>query len=1438
MGLLRVQIHAYDSYQGTMGGLTRPTHAGLCYAKVPVLRVFGALPLGHSVLVHIHNVYPYVYLPCEATRGLLRRADELRVLLERKLHEAHRRQPADDAPLLFEYVAGVSVVSATPLYGFHPQPQLFYKVYLLHPLCISRLATVLAGTPLQPHELHIPYTSQFVVDFNLYGCGWLQCDQWRVRLPVVNSAVVRSDKDQVLHQVGRLLLSLDPAEFPRMGTTAVEIDIDAAWIANRLAVQPSLLELFSETTGTRLPLVARIYADLERQRQAYGVKPAATPTQINTRVAEYVPPWSAEFTELVERAVVQSRDMFRRLRVGELTLDSVLRQRIERVPGPLEEMSRVLAVRGEREEGKGDGTAAGNEHGLEEGSEEPEGESEPEEDAAGRGAAGEDAAGENAAEENAAGEGGSADEDGTEDNAAEEDDAEEDGAADMLEVLTPQTPPDLLIDLLILRLTQSQRLRIQLGTEETPSLAKQYRQIAAPNHPVYAYSPPPSNAPGFLDSLESHGLVQVEYPDPFYSTKADVPSKPFIRAGRKFQVGTTPAVPPIQVAGRLASAELSSWVQNHRVPAPRWFSYAQTPPSAESVLEWCLLQTARTSSALAAQPVIPVSPPPAAAAALESSDHVNLATLTMELLAGDASIDREPDAAHDAILMVCYHYDDPNGVHRDTHTPHSAILVVGSHGGEDYEELKQYGLLGRHAGVPVLTFPDEVTMANRLFLVVLQFDPDILCGYEVHSGSWGFLALRLSKAHNIDLYSRVGRVVRNPHNKRYDRYGYTHGSGMRITGRHMLNVWRHMRHEAALTSYTLENCCWHMLKERVAHVSAHRLVQWVQGLLRSRLAALRYLHQRVRLCCRLLQLTDLVARTLEEARVLGIDFYLVLTRGSQFKVELFLARLSKQASYIMVLPSKQQVQQQKPLECIPLVMEPQLAYYKSPLLVLDFALLYPSVMSAFNYCYSTVIGQLRGFKPGKNKVGVVPLSLIPGVLHPLRNHLTVAPTGVMFVDLTVRKLVLATMVEEILEARVAVKQAMKETPLPLLKQTLYARQLALKLIANVTYGYTLASYSGRMPCLEVADAIVLTGRELLLQLIDAIEKGAWGAKVVYGDTDLLFVYLPGKTRAEAFRAGRDIARQVTAMFPSPVKLKFEKVYHPCVLVLKKRYVGYLYEHEQQATPMFDAKGIETVRRDGVPAAGMILEHLLRLLFELADLSLAKRYVQQQLAQVARQQLLVHSLCFAKEVRMGTYRNPQHLPPGAVVAGRAMDQDANAEPQYRQRVPYVIVKGEAKLTVRLRARLPRELLADRSLELDSDYYITRVLVPPLQRVFGLVGADVKEWERGVPREGLRVGKTRGIGAVVGRARCRVCQRRQAQGGENSWERWVCGECAARPMELVLALTRARKRQRGAEHAGVQVCRDCLHTAYGDTAADHVGECSNYDCPQVFRRVPEW
>jgi len=109
-------------------------------------------------------------------------------------------------------------------------------------------------------------------------------------------------------------------------------------------------------------------------------------------------------------------------------------------------------------------------------------------------------------------------------------------------------------------------------------------------------------------------------------------------------------------------------------------------------------------------------------------------------------------------------------------------------------------------------------------------------------------------------------------------------------------------------------------------------------------------------------------------------------------------------------------------------------------------------------------------------------------------------------------------------------------PPQLLQRLLNARQLALKLVANTTFGYAAASYSGRMPCIELA------GREPLERAINLVNSTPeWGGRVVYGDTDSMFVLVKGASKDEAFRIGREICERVTAQNPKPVKLKLEKV---------------------------------------------------------------------------------------------------------------------------------------------------------------------------------------------------------------------------------------------------------------------------------------------------------
>lgn len=81
-----------------------------------------------------------------------------------------------------------------------------------------------------------------------------------------------------------------------------------------------------------------------------------------------------------------------------------------------------------------------------------------------------------------------------------------------------------------------------------------------------------------------------------------------------------------------------------------------------------------------------------------------------------------------------------------------------------------------------------------------------------------------------------------------------------------------------------------------------------------------------------------------------------------------------------------QVGKQNAAECMPLIMEPTSAFYSSPLVVLDFQSLYPSVMIAYNYCYSTCLGRVTDFN-GENKLGVVNLSQPHGILNTLKDHI-------------------------------------------------------------------------------------------------------------------------------------------------------------------------------------------------------------------------------------------------------------------------------------------------------------------------------------------------------------------------------------------------------------------------------------------------------------------
>ncbi|XP_026192450.1 uncharacterized protein LOC34618141 [Cyclospora cayetanensis] len=422
----------------------------------------------------------------------------------------------------------------------------------------------------------------------------------------------------------------------------------------------------------------------------------------------------------------------------------------------------------------------------------------------------------------------------------------------------------------------------------------------------------------------------------------------------------------------------------------------------------------------------------------------------------------------------------------------------------------------------------------------------------------------------------------------------------------------------------------------------------------------------------------------------------------------------------------------------------------------------------------------------------------------------VLPGGSIFVSPHVRQGILPAILNDILQTRVMVKQASKryqgngQADEALLRKLDY-RQFGLKMIANVTYGYTNANVSGRMPCSDVADAIVETAKATLIRAMQLIEQTQkWGARVLYGDTDSMFVLLKDRSLEAAFSIGREIADAVTRSNPAPITLQLEKVYLPCCLVTKKRYVGNAY-FSPSGPPIFDAKGIETIRRDQCPLTSAILEKSLRLFFETRDLSKVKQMLYRQWSKMLRSQIPIRHYIFHRKAKLGTYRAETGdapagtLPPQAKVLYERLyhqrDYNGEASASYGIRVPFVFshVAGDTDVPFGASGALargagvrlvdcatspdnvyggrrdhkemqqllsgwvhpslrplslvltPEEHLPHRQQQQEDQhpvaqvhhrYYITRQIIPALDRVFSLLpppaSADLLQWFRAMPK----------------------------------------------------------------------------------------------------------
>lgn len=485
----------------------------------------------------------------------------------------------------------------------------------------------------------------------------------------------------------------------------------------------------------------------------------------------------------------------------------------------------------------------------------------------------------------------------------------------------------------------------------------------------------------------------------------------------------------------------------------------------------------------------------------------------------------------------------------------------------------------------ILDFDKEERMLASWRDFLHTVDPDIITGYNIANFDFPYLLNRAKrlKVKDFDLWSRTNgsKSVSKDTNFSSKQMGNRDTKATNIHGRLQLDLLQLVQRDHHLRSYTLNSVCSHFLGEQKEDVHYTMITELFNGTPESRRRLALYCLKDAYLPQRLMDKLSCLENYTEMARVTGVPFNFLLSRGQQVK---FISQMFRKAlEQKLVIPNIRSESSDEQYEGAT-VIEPTRGYYDVPIATLDFASLYPSIMQAHNLCYTTLIKKkdIERWNLKKDEDYIV------------------TPNGDMFVTVKQRKGLLAQILEELLSARKQAKRELAQETDPFKKAVLNGRQLALKVSANSVYGLTGAT-NGKLPCLEIASSTTAFGRTMIERTKVEVEERyrvsngySHDAQVIYGDTDSVMVKFGTKDLAEAMRLGEDAAHFVSGKFVKPIKLEFEKVYFPYLLINKKRYAG-LYWTKPEKYDKMDTKGIETVRRDNCLLVQTVIEKVLRMI---------------------------------------------------------------------------------------------------------------------------------------------------------------------------------------------------------------------------------------------------
>ena len=207
---------------------------------------------------------------------------ELTRSLDYAIALSYKRNPLSSKS---RFVRGVLLVKGVHFYGFHSSYAPFLKIHMIDPSHLTRAVTLLkSGVVMSKKfnvfESHISFYLQFMCDFNLYGCGWLDLGEvWRRGEEYPSDE--ESEEGAPDHEnrpAVQVLFKSSP--HPTQSRMELEVDAVAFHILNRHALAARKIHHKLTIPGPELPpdplvlSVRELWEDERRRRVAMGLDPS------------------------------------------------------------------------------------------------------------------------------------------------------------------------------------------------------------------------------------------------------------------------------------------------------------------------------------------------------------------------------------------------------------------------------------------------------------------------------------------------------------------------------------------------------------------------------------------------------------------------------------------------------------------------------------------------------------------------------------------------------------------------------------------------------------------------------------------------------------------------------------------------------------------------------------------------------------------------------------------------------------------------------------------------------------------------------------------------------------------------------------------------------------------------------------------------------------